>query len=104
MKFEFLEFSNIFLPQLIDYCIEVNLFLVLVRRPMKLLKPIALHEIGHSLGFRHVPSFNSIMYRYSKNDPNPELSHEDIARLQAVYGKLVERNQIKLDLVHIIYN
>ena len=69
---------------------------------MKLLKPIALHEIGHSLGFRHVPSFNSIMYRYSKNDPNPELSHEDIARLQAVYGKLVERNQVKLDLVHII--
>ena len=54
---------------------------------MKLLKPIALHEFGHSLGFGHVPSYSSIMYRYSKNDPNPELSHEDIARLQAVYGR-----------------
>ena len=61
---------------------------------MKLLKPIALHEFGHSLGFGHVPSYSSIMYRYSKNDPNPELSHEDIARLQAVYGKLVDSYQI----------
>ena len=30
------------------------------------------------------------------------MSHEDIARLQAVYGKLVERNQVNLDLVYIV--
>ena len=58
-----------------------------VRRPKKLLKPVALHEFGHSLGFTHVPSYSSIMYRYSRNNPNPELSREDIVRLQAVYGK-----------------
>ena len=97
-KFEFLKFYNIFPPQLINDYIEVNVFFVLVRRPMKLLKPIALHEIGHSLGFGHVPSFNSIMFRYSKNDPNPELSHEDIARLQAVYGKSAEHISSLLDL------
>lgn len=46
---------------------------------------VAMHEAGHSLGLGNSPDPNAVMFtRYSQ--ANTQLSAEDIARIQALYG------------------
>jgi len=47
---------------------------------------VAIHEIGHALGFDHSPNRSSIMYAYSNADVN-ELSAEDIQGAIKRYGE-----------------
>ena len=47
---------------------------------------VALHEIGHNLGLEHSNVRNSIMYPYLL-DGNDALEFDDIAGIQAMYGR-----------------
>jgi len=49
---------------------------------------VAVHEFGHSMGLEHSNVRESIMYPWYKGYfPNIELTYDDIAGIQALYGK-----------------
>jgi hypothetical protein len=50
------------------------------------LPTVAIHEIGHLLGLNHSADRSAIMYAYY-GGPNPHLYSDDIAGIQALYGK-----------------
>lgn len=46
----------------------------------------ALHEIGHSIGIRHIDDPRAIMHAFHDNRPKPELTRTDILSAQKKYG------------------
>nr|XP_014271580.1 matrix metalloproteinase-14-like [Halyomorpha halys] len=48
---------------------------------------VAVHEFGHSLGLSHSEKESSVMAPYHRYQPNFELDEDDIAGIQALYGK-----------------
>lgn len=56
---------------------------------------VAIHEIGHALGFPHTEILSSIMYPYY-NDSRNRLTKEDIFGLQRTYGHQYGKRTNKL--------
>ena len=55
----------------------------------KQLLPVAVHEIGHSLGLRHSQVSDAIMNaHYSNQNNNFTLSNDDVNGVQDIYGML----------------
>jgi len=62
--------------------------LVCVDVSAKDLFTVAAHELGHSLGIEHSNTFGALMFPYYKGyNPKLELHEDDIAAIQAVYGR-----------------
>ena len=50
---------------------------------------IAVHEFGHALGLYHSDVNDAIMYPYYEEGMAANLHQDDIAGIQAIYGKHV---------------
>ena len=68
---------------------------------------VTMHEIGHSLGLRHSTESRSIMREAVENSHHsgqlPQLSADDVAAIQNIYGKKPEKTHNTRDSMYILF-
>ena len=56
---------------------------------------VAQHEIGHSLGLSHSPSYDSVMYPYYRGELNGgAVGYDDVLAMYEMYSKFGTVNNV----------